>query len=476
MHPELISSSLEIKNRRYQHYDSKRKEKIQRAIQARERLLNKCNSTGNIHNDKGNTLFNQGVSSAEMRDQEQFENMKKQNLCEIKNLIDFEISTAKTRNINEAKLKMQQEKDEMITQKKNEEKNMRNNMIRQKEIQKEENDKKERLKQIKQYRQYFKEQQLKRKEEEKKEKELQKKLFEKQLENQKKEEEFRNKLEENYQERLHKLELKQQEIDMKSDERQKKIDLNREKVAQKYLQQSKLREVKISNAKEKKLQNLQKKVDKYNQKQEAIIQLKEDQKKEREKEQFEIRAKQEEKEKKTSETRERYERILAERRLRLLQRFDKTDKRIQTQKEKNQRIIMDKNYSNSVRRLDAGESVKEKEMQMDFHNSLKLQEIIERQKRAEDLQKKRYLLSCKKIKMKDEMKEKKESLINKVHEIMSKGKVQEKDDIYRQIFSREDLRILGKSQSTSHIGTLNEGNSSHYKSDGFKNKSQSIQD
>ena len=94
---------------------------------------------------------------------------------------------------------------------------------------------------------------------------------------------------------------------MKSDERQKKIDLNREKVAQKYLQQSKLREVKISNAKEKKLQNLQKKVDKYNQKQEAIIQLKEDQKKEREKEQFEIRAKQEEKEKKTSETRERYE-------------------------------------------------------------------------------------------------------------------------------------------------------------------------
>ena len=93
---------------------------------------------------------------------------------------------------------------------------------------------------------------------------------------------------------------------------------------------------------------------------------------------------------------------------------------------------------------------------------------MERQRRAEDLQRKRYLLSIKKIKMKDEMKEKKESLINKVHQIMAKGKVQDKDEIYSQIFCKEDLRILGKSVSCSDLGTSNDKN----RSDGFINSSQ----
>ena len=54
---------------------------------------------------KGEDLYAEEMSTAEQRDKEQFDMIRKQNLCEIKNLIDYEIKTANTRNQNEQKIK-----------------------------------------------------------------------------------------------------------------------------------------------------------------------------------------------------------------------------------------------------------------------------------------------------------------------------------------------------------------------------------
>ncbi|MCQ2820456.1 MAG: hypothetical protein MJ252_24600, partial [archaeon] len=466
MHPELISSSVELRNRRYEHYDLKRKDRIQRAIEEREKILNRYNSANNLYE----TGYNQGFIGLDIRDQERFENIKKQNLYEIKNLIDFEVNLEDKRFINEAKLRLQNQKDEMNNQRKKEEQLMRKNIIRQKEIEKEEAEEKERKRQMRRYRRYFIEQQIKRREEEKRQRETQKKFLEKQQENHRKDEEFRNKLEENFQERMHILEIKQHELDLKSNERQKRIDLKREIIARKYLEQSKQREKKLSNAKVKNLQNIQRRIDKYNRKQEAIYQQKEDQKRVKEKEKFETQMKFHEKEGRAFETRNRNAKIQADRRLQLLKRFDENDRRIQTQKELNQRIIDNKNYSNALRRIDAEEKGKEKEMQRKFRNTLKMKGILERQQRAENLQKQKQFLCIQKIKMTDEMKEKKESLIHKVHEIMAKGKYNGREDLYKQIFSKDDLKIIGRSHSSSNLGMTgyNTTNSWRYRSDGFK--------
>lgn len=474
-HPELNSATAEIKNRRYQHYDMKRKEKIERAIQERGKFLGKSKSTNNLiasHNiDKENEIFNQGVSSAELRDQEQFEMMRKQNLCEIKNLIDYEIDNANIRNINEAKLRKQQQEDNARLKKALEEKAKKENRIRQMEIEKEEEERKEQKRQTQKYKEFFLIQQIKAKQDQQKELENQKLQLRRQLENQRKEEEFRNAVEERFLAKQHDLEIKQDKMDKKANQREQRIGDNKNKIRQKYLMQSQLREIKIENARDKKLQNIQERLNKYNRKQQDIFKQRKLQEEQKKKELLENRIRCEEKEKKNNETRDRNAQQLEERRLKLLERFHDNDLRIKNQKEINDRHIRDVNYLKAVKRLDADENVKEKEMQLKYKNTLKLQEIMKRQKRAEDLQRKRYLLSQKKIRMKDEMKDKKDELIHRVTSLLSKGKVCNKEDVYRQIFSKDELRILGQNRKSASVDSKN---ISLYKSDGFRNKNNSL--
>jgi hypothetical protein len=107
-HPELKNESIDVKNRYYYHFEEKRKNKIKRAIKKRDELISSSPSSPKNYSTDNINLID---PSAIKREQEQLDLMKKQNLCEIKNLIDFEININKRRSANEHKLLLQQERE-----------------------------------------------------------------------------------------------------------------------------------------------------------------------------------------------------------------------------------------------------------------------------------------------------------------------------------------------------------------------------
>ena len=120
-HPELKQEKIEIQDKRYEHYEKRRQEAIDQARQIRAEILNKENSpdqggaeggrtsqysssgfrsTKNEENKKNNEAQQSGMIKKEL---EKLELIKKQQLCEIKNLIDYEYSLNETRKKNEQK-------------------------------------------------------------------------------------------------------------------------------------------------------------------------------------------------------------------------------------------------------------------------------------------------------------------------------------------------------------------------------------
>ena len=404
---------------------------------------------------KSEDLYAEEMSTAEQRDKEQFDMIRKQNLCEIKNLIDYEIKTANTRNQNEQKIKKKEQIDKEKYHQKLKEKEFKENQIRQKEKEKEENDKKMLKLQTLKTKKYFMEQLQKRKKELKEEIEQQKMNLKKQLENQKKEEEFRTKLKEKFLYKQHQLEMKQDELDKKAIIRQQKIDKSKQEISNRYSMQSQIRELRINNVKRRNQQALIDRLNKYNLKQAHIEKQRAMTQKKKEREFLENKMRVEEQEKKNNERRGRNAKLMELRRIKLIEKFRDNDIKIEKQKEINEEKIKNINYKNAQKKFDADECVKEKQMQLYYKNSLKLQNILYRQKKAEDLLFKKYLLSQKKIMLKDEMKDKKESLIKKVNNIISQGKICDRNYIYKKVFSKDDLRILCGSISCTNFTKKN---------------------
>ena len=68
-----------------------------------------------------------------------------------------------------------------------------------------------------------------------------------------------------------------------------------------------------------------------------------------------------------------------------------------------------------------------------------------------------------KIKLKNEMREKKNKMLKQFHNIINKGKLVDKNDIYKKIFSSEELNLLKLKKSQSNVNVLgNEKNNSNF--------------
>ena len=115
-HPELNQEKQEIIDKRYDHYEERRQEAIQQAREIRSKILkeeeqgdgsnpnrtSKYSSKGfNTHKtEENNQAMQSGMIKKEL---EKLEMIKKQQLGEIKNLIDYEYGLNETRKKNEQK-------------------------------------------------------------------------------------------------------------------------------------------------------------------------------------------------------------------------------------------------------------------------------------------------------------------------------------------------------------------------------------
>ena len=133
-HPELKQEKTEIQDKRYEHYERRRQEAIEQARQIRTEIIKKeesgqeggeggkaskysttgFKSTKNEENKK-NDVEQSGMIKKEL---EKLELIKKQQLSEIKNLIDYEYALNETRKKNEQKEREKGEKEERMRKEK----------------------------------------------------------------------------------------------------------------------------------------------------------------------------------------------------------------------------------------------------------------------------------------------------------------------------------------------------------------------
>ena len=152
-HPELKQEKIEIQDKRYEHYEKRRQEAIDQARQIRGEIINKENnpdqgviegggtvkysstgfrSTKNEENKK-NEAQQSGMIKKEL---EKLELIKKQQLGEIKNLIDYEYSLNETRKKNEQKEKEKGEKEERMRKEKLKIQKLKEQKLKEKEDEK----------------------------------------------------------------------------------------------------------------------------------------------------------------------------------------------------------------------------------------------------------------------------------------------------------------------------------------------------
>ena len=450
LHPELRSESSEIRNSQYLYYEEARKNRIERAIQKREELKSKTANTSIMDSRNGNTsicVFDQNLMR---RNQEQIKLMKKQNLYEIKNFIDYEINLNLKRSASETKQRLQMENDSKQNKQKYKNSLIKRHLAKKEEEKRQQQIKIENKKQTKEFQQQFKAQVKEILQEEQILLKMQKINLQKQLDAQKKEQEFRDKLEEKYQHHMKELLHHQHEINVKNDERIKKIELR--KINQKNEMQQKQinRQKKFQSAQLQKERCIIDKYNKYNEHQINILKVQHEQKMKKENEIREMQIKRVEKEKKNLETKNKNEQIKELQRQSLIKEIKENEEKVEQYKQNSYKKFMNNLVKKRVKHLEKEEKLEEHQLKQQFQNYLKLKEIEEKQKKAEEFLKVRDELIHRKINLKNEIRNKKEKLLAKANKLLSSGTCVIKEEIYKKVFSNNDLELLHLDNCINH--------------------------
>ena len=167
-HPELGQEKAEIQDKRYDHYEQRRQEAIEEARKIRSEIIQKEEKKGEDSGHKTSkystrngfkyTKTEENFSSKEAqqsgmikKELEKLEMMKKQQLGEIKNMIDYEYSLNEIRRENEKKEKEKSEKEEKMRKEKIKRQREKELRMKVQEEERKEKQKKEEEEAIKKY-------------------------------------------------------------------------------------------------------------------------------------------------------------------------------------------------------------------------------------------------------------------------------------------------------------------------------------
>ena len=224
-------------------------------------------------------------------------------------------------------------------------------------------------------------------------------------------------------------------------EKQKKIDFLKKQKEQEKLKKIReqneevlKRSLKIKRVLQQYDENNKLRILKYNQKMAEINKRKEEKQKE-EQRSFELeRKKKEEKEKHLIELRNKFEKNLEENRHKLMDKIIANDIKIQNQKkaqEKQMHIKYNKLY---MCREDRKYRVIRKERVKDFQRTQKMDKIIARMKRIDNLQKDRYSLEEERKRIEEEIYNKKTIMLQRLQKAIQSNKYMSKSEILDYVF------------------------------------------
>lgn len=476
--PELASLPQTLKLKRYEHSEKKRLERIEKAKKMREKIIknklmgqiygdaslsnsiNMSNRTGGFfHNEdpKRKTAFSPGgtVTSFNLRrtqstselwllnqKREQMSLLQKQNLSEIKNLIDDAM------NIKE---KAQRQKEKMLQLANREEQInlMRAEFRYKKEKQQRENERKhqqfllkEKKEQEREYRELNRKMRAKEEEEFRRELQRQKMSLERKKKEEKENEEFKEKLY-NINENLRKkMEKKHEIMCIKDANRLKKMEMKRRIIDQKNKENEMKRNIKLQAVFKKKEKLQENKLNKFMEKQKNIEDFSEKVRESRSKKIEEQRFEREMKQRKNITMRLKNDEESAERRRKLIEKFKEDEEKMRTFQERNNNELEQRIYQNIIREEEKSQNLLEFQNKITFKNVLKLQEMDKKTKRVHEKFIEKKLDTKKKIDLEKSLKEKKDRLRREASRVLSKNHNYTREQIYHKIFSPEDLDIL----------------------------------
>ena len=133
-----------------------------------------------------------------------------------------------------------------------------------------------------------------------------------------------------------------------------------------------------------------------------------------------------------------------ERKKELLEKINENDKRIQKQKEENQKEINNKLLEKAMKDEDVSDSLEMFELQMEFQKKKKIKEMKERDKRLEQLQNDKIRINLMKKKLNEDLENRKNILKKKVEHILSNRTFYKREDIYKKVFNEDELSEIQK--------------------------------
>ena len=505
-HPELKSISKDLQEKRYNHYEAKRQEKISKAKEKRREIIDSTKSKNS--RSKSFTDYTREQASTMIKEEkEKLRLLKNQQMGELKNMIEFEFKMEEIRKKNEQKMLMQQQKEEELRKERMRQAKEREIKQRMQEKKKEERlkaemeefERKEKERKEEEYKQYI--------EEMKKKEELEKERQRRQLESRKRQEEFRKKIEGILNAQQKELMEKQRELLEKEAQRKKNLEelkkenyyhslekrrknqeriqkalsrndstfLNRQndferkqkiaeelraKFAQERYEKQKQQEI-LNKQKEQEIMEvlrrndeiIQKRIETYNKKQQLLEErqrardtLMQQQLKER-------HIKLSEKERKCIEARQRNEKLIEENRNKLLLKINSADEKINKQKNQNMRSSMEKYIEFTMRKDDIEDNIRAKEKAMEYKRMQRLEEIEEKNRRVEEMKQQKMELYEQRRKMNRDMQKHKERMLIKFDYLMKNSKTKSKEEIMRELFDEDSNSFLEENtkQKTNNV-------------------------
>ena len=173
---------------------------------------------------------------------------------------------------------------------------------------------------------------------------------------------------------------------------------------------------------------------KYNQKMEEITKRKEEKQKDEMRALEEEKRKKEEKEKRLNELRNKFEKSMVENRQKLLEKIIITDKKIKNQRMEQEKQLHIKYNKLYMSREDRKNRVLRQERVKDFQRTQKMEQINERMKRIDNIQKDRYLLEEERKKVEDEIINKKKIMLKRLQNVINSNKKMTKNEIMDYVF------------------------------------------
>ena len=141
------------------------------------------------------------------------------------------------------------------------------------------------------------------------------------------------------------------------------------------------------------------------------------------------------------------ENLKKERRERLLEQFEINEEKVQKRKKIKEKLIEDVKFNNYVRQDNTTANYIEQKNILIYKNLLKMDDMRRKNRQIEEKIKERQLSAKVRMERENLLKLKKEQMINDVNKILDEKKEHNVQDIYKRIFTNEEMNLLKESKN-----------------------------